>query len=482
MSSSGEFKGRTVSNMLWRFAERVGAQGVAFIVAIVLARFLDPKAYGTVALLTVFTTILNVFIDSGLGNALIQKKSADDLDFSTVFIFNIGMCLVLYIGLFATSPAIAKFYGDPELAPLTRFLGLTLVISGMKNIQLAYVSRHLMFRKFFYATLGGTLTAAVIGIWMAYRGYGAWAIVTQQVTNTFIDTVILYLTVKWRPHLQFSAKRFKSLFSYGWKLLASALLDTIYTNIRQLIIGKKYSSADLAFYNQGEKYPQAIVGNINNAIDSVLLPVMSSVQDDKARMKSMTRRAIKTSTYIMAPIMIGVAFTAKPLVSLLLTDKWLGAIPYLQIFCMSYMFYPIHTANLNAMKAMGRSDVFLKLEIIKKCIATVTIVIALLYGPMAMAYSMLVTSFISQVINSSPNKKLMNYGYLEQLKDIAPGILLAVFMGFCTLAARMLHMGELPTFALQVVIGIAIYVSGSVLFKLESYGFLMEMIKNKIHR
>lgn len=482
MGDNEQLKGKTVANMIWRLAERTGAQGVAFIVSIVLARFLTPEAYGTVALLTVFTTILNVFIDSGLGNALIQKKNADDLDFSTVFIFNMVVCLVLYAGLFIASPMIAKFYDDPSLTSLMRVLGLTLVISGIKNIQLAYVSRNLLFKKFFYATLGGTIVAAIVGIWMAYEGFGAWAIVMQHVINTAIDTSILYITVKWRPHFEFSLERFKGLFTFGWKLLASALLDTVYNNLRQLIIGKVYSSSDLAYFNQGDKFPKVIISNINNAIDSVLLPVMSTVQDDKKRMKSMTRRSIKTSTYIMAPIMMGMAFTAKPLVCLLLTEKWLGCVPYLQIFCVSYMFYPIHTANLNAMKAMGRSDIFFKLEILKKIIATATIVIALLFGPMAMAYSMLVTSFISQVINSSPNRKLMGYGYLEQLKDIMPGILLAVFMGICTLGARLFEQGNLITLILQIVIGFVVYIGCSALLKLESFVFLLDMVKKKFHR
>lgn len=482
MESNEQLKGKTVANMIWRLAERTGAQGVAFIVSIVLARFLSPEAYGTVALLTVFTTILNVFVDSGLGNALIQKINADDLDFSTVFIFNMAMCLILYAGLFTASPLIAKFYGDPSLTSLMRVLGLTLVISGMKNIQQAYVSRNLLFKKFFYATLGGTIIAAIVGIWMAYKGFGAWAIVMQHVVNTAIDTTLLYITVRWRPHLKFSFERFRGLFSFGWKLLASSLLDTVYNNVRQLIIGKVYSSSDLAYFNQGDKFPKVIIGNINNAIDSVLLPVMSTVQDDRSRMKSMTRRSIKTSTYIMAPIMMGLAFTAKPLVCLLLTEKWLGCVPYLQIFCVSYMFYPIHTANLNAMKAMGRSDLFLKLEIVKKIIASFTIVIALLFGPMAMAYSMLVTSFISQVINSSPNKKIMDYGYLEQLKDILPGILLAVFVGICTLGARLLGQGNLITLVLQVIIGVVVYIGCSAMLKLESFVFLFDMVKKKASR
>ncbi len=480
MTENEQLKGKTISNMIWRFAERTGAQGVAFIVSIILARFLNPDAYGTVALLTVFTTILNVFVDSGMGNALIQKKNADDLDFSTVFIFNMAMCLILYAGLFMASPLIASFYNDPSLTPMMRVLGLTLIIAGIKNIQQAYVSRKLLFKKFFYSTLGGTIVAAIVGIWMAYRGFGAWAIVAQQVVNATIDTVILYITVQWRPHLKFSAKRFKGLFSFGWKLLVSSLINTVYANVRQLVIGKFYSSSDLAYYNQGDKFPKTIVGNINNAIDSVLLPVMSRSQDNPERMKAMTRRSIKTSTYIMAPLMMGLVFTAKPLISLLLTDKWLGCIPYLQILCITYMFFPIHTANLNAINAMGRSDIFLRLEILKKLIGCGTIVIALIWGPMAMAYSLLVTTFISQFINASPNKKLMNYSYLEQLKDILPGILLALLMGVCTLSARLLNQGNLVTLILQTIIGVVVYISGSVVFRLESFAFLLDMIKKKV--
>lgn len=480
MEDNELLRGKTISNMIWRFAERSGAQGVALIVSVVLARFLDPDAYGIVALLTVITNILNVFIDSGMGNALIQKKNVDELDYSTVFVFNMVMCITIYMGLFFASPFIANFYGDSSLTSMMRVLGVTLLIAGIKNIQQAYVSRNLLFKKFFYSTLGGTVIAAIIGIWMACEGFGAWALVAQQVINAAIDTLILYITVKWRPHLKFSYIRFKTLFSFGWKLLVSALIDTVYNNVQQLIIGKVYSSSDLALYNQGDKYPKAIVGNINNAIDSVLLPVMSTAQDNTDRMKSMTRRAIKTSTYIMAPIMIGFAFTAKPIVSLLLTDKWIGCVPYLQIFCITYMFYPIHTTNLNAIKAMGRSDMFLKLEVIKKFVGAISIIVAILYGPLAMAYSVLIISFVSQVINSWPNKRLMGYSYFEQLKDIMPSILLALFMGICTLSARLLSLGNVVTIFIQILVGSVIYIIGSYILKLESFLFLLEMIKEKV--
>ena len=300
-------KEKVFSNLIWRFLERSGAQLVALIVSVVLARILSPEDYGTIALITVFINILNVFVDSGLGSALIQKKDADNTDFSTVFYTNVIFCIALYILMFVISPFLAEFYSRPELVSIIRVLSITILVSGVKNIQQAYVSRTLQFRKFFFSTLAGTIIAAVAGIWMAYHGFGVWALVAQQVTNLSIDTIILWITVKWRPELVFSFKRLKSLFSYGWKLLVSALLDTFYTNLYNLVIGRKYSANDLAFYTKGELFPKAIVGNINNAIDSVLLPTMSSEQDNKERVKQMTRRAIKTSTFCIAPLMMGLA-------------------------------------------------------------------------------------------------------------------------------------------------------------------------------
>ena len=355
-----------ISGFIWRFAERCGAQGVSFLVSIILARILEPEVYGKISIILVITTILQVFVDSGLGNALIQKKDADDVDFSSVFYFNIAVCTLLYLLVFITAPVIAEFYNDGSLVPVIRVLSLTLIISGIKNVQQAYVSRTMQFRRFFFATLGGTIGAAVIGIAMAYMGLGVWALVGQQLFNATVDTIILWMTVKWKPKLIFSFKRLKELLSFGWKLLVSSLLDTVYNNIRQLIIGKMYSTSDLAYYNRGKQFPDLLITNINSSIDSVLLPTMSKEQDDKTRVKAMTRRAIKTSTYIMAPLMMGLAFCGYPIVRLILTDKWSACVPYMQIFCVTSMFYPIHTANLNAIKAMGRSDYYLKLEVIKK--------------------------------------------------------------------------------------------------------------------
>lgn len=470
---------KVFSNFIWRFAERCGAQLVTFIVSIVLARILTPSDYGTIALVTVFTTILQVFIDSGLSTALIQKKDADDLDFSSVFYFNFVICIILYLIMFVSAPFIANFYKDPSLVSIVRVISLTLIISGVKGVQQSYVSRHMLFKRFFFSTLGGTIFSAVLGIIMAYAGFGVWAIVFQQLSNNAIDTLILWITVKWRPIKKFSWSRLKALLSFGWKMLASSLLDTVYNNLRNMIIGKLYTSADLAFYNQGDKFPKLIVTNINTSIDSVLLPTMSNEQDNHVRVKDMTRRAIKISTYIMAPLMIGLAFCAKPIVQIVLTDKWLPCVPYLQIFCISYLFWPIHTANLNAIKAMGRSDLFLKLEVIKKFIGMILLLITMNISVMAMAYSLLISGLISQVINSWPNRYLLKYSYIDQIKDILPNIVMALIMGVFVYFINYLNLSVLVSLMVQIILGGIIYLVLSIFTKNDSFTYLINILKNR---
>ena len=467
-----------VNNFIWRFAERCGAQAVTLIVSIVLARILAPGDFGTVSLVMVFTTIMQVFVDSGLGTALIQKKDADDLDFSSVFYFNFAVCLILYAVMFMAAPLIAGFYNDTSLTSIIRVISLTIIISGVKGIQQSYVSRNMLFKRFFFATLGGTIFSACLGIGMAYAGCGVWSIVAQQLSNTAIDTLILWITVKWRPKKMFSWKCLKGLLSYGWKLLISSLLDTVYNNLRNLIIGKIYTSADLAYYNQGDKFPKVIVTNINASIDSVLLPSMAGEQDHCDRVKSMTRRAIKTSTYIMAPLMMGLMFCAEPVVKLLLTDKWLPCVPYLRIFCFTYMFWPIHTANLNAIKAMGRSDLFLKLEIVKKIMGLMLLLLTMKISVMAMAYSLIVSGICSQVINSWPNWKILDYNYFEQLRYILPSIVIALLMGIIVYFVGLLRLPTIIIIFVQIIAGAVIYIGTSALLHLEEFEYLFGMIKS----
>lgn len=464
---------------MWRFLERFGAQGVTFVVSIVLARLLDPEVYGIVAIVTVFTAILNVFIDSGLGNALIQKKDADDLDFSSVFYFNMFMCVVLYLLLFAAAPFIAKFYKMPLLTPVIRVMSLTVIISGVKNVQQAYVSKHFLFKRFFFATLGGTIGAAVLGIWMAYKGYGVWALVAQGLFNATVDTLILWITVKWRPKMMFSIERFKGLFSFGWKLLISQLIDTVYNNLRQLLIGKLYNADNLAYYNRGYMLPNVFVVNVNSAIDSVLFPVMSNAQDSVESVRAMTRRSIQVSSYVMWPIMLGIAAVSKPLVAVLLTEKWLPCVPYVIIFCISYAFLPMESANLNAIKALGRSDIFLRLTIIKKVIGFIILLATMWFGPLIMAASNLFFSVVNQIINAWPNRKLLNYSYGQQIADILPSILLSVVMFGAVWWVQYLHLGNFVTLLIQVIMGVAVYVIGSIVLKIDSFTYMLSILKSR---
>ncbi len=479
MNSNVANKTSAISNFFWRFFERCGAQAVTLIVSIILARVLTPSIYGTIALVTVFTTILQVFVDSGLGSALIQKKDADDLDFSTVFYFNLLVSVLLYICIFFIAPFISDFYKITELTAVIRSLSLTIIIAGARNIQQAYISKHLIFKKFFFATLTGTIIAATIGIWMAYNNYGVWALVTQHLSNTLVGTVMLWFSVKWRPKWIFSLKRLKVLFSYGWKLLVSGLLETIYNNLRSLIIGKLYTKEDLAFYDRGIIFPKAIASNISSSLDSVLFPTMSSVQDNTEKVKSMTRRSISISTYIIAPCVFGLSACAEPVISLILTDKWLDSVFYLRIVCITYCFYTIHTANLNAIKALGRSDLFLKLEIIKKIVGLIALFATVPISVKAMTISSLFTSFASQIINSWPNKKLLKYGYLEQLKDIMPSVILALIMGIIVYSISLLNLNLNLYFQLtiQILTGIIIYIVGSFLFQIESFLYLVNLLK-----
>ena len=473
---------KVTSNLIWRLLERFSAQGVTFLVSIILARLLDPVVYGTISLVTVFTTILQVFVDSGLGNALIQKKDADDLDFSSVFYFNIFICTVLYLGMFFAAPLIAAFYEKPDLVPIVRVLSLVLVISGVKNVQQAYVSRNMMFKRFFWATLVSTVGSAVTGITMAYKGFGVWALVGQTLFSQAVSTLTLWITVKWRPKWMFSFERLKGLFSYGWKLLVSNLLNTVYKDLRQLIIGKLYTTADLAFYNKGHQFPQLIVNNISSSIDSVLLPAMSSEQDNRERVKTMTRRAIKISTYVMMPIMMGLAVCAEPFVKILLTEKWLPCVPFLRVFCFTMAFYPIHSANLNAIKAMGRSDLFLKLEIIKKVVGLTAVLATMWISVEAMAYSLLLTTVISSFINAFPNQKLLNYHYGEQLLDMLPTILLTFGMGAIVYCVTLLRLNDIVTLIIQVPLGILIYIAGSKAFRIDSFEYMLNILKGLLKK
>lgn len=475
-----------ITNLLWKFAERGGAQGVSFIVTIVLARMLEPSEYGLIAMVSVIIALLNVFVDSGMANALVQKKDADDLDFSSVFYFNIIFCSVLYILLFISSPVIADFYHKSELSSVTRVLGLTMLISGVKNVQMSVISKNMQFRRFFFSTMSGTIIAAVVGITMAYKGYGIWALVAQNITNTLIGTIVLWITVKWRPKLIFSFDRLKILLSFGWKILISNLLETVYNNMQQLIIGVIYSSADVAFFNKGKSFPLLIIDNLNSSLNSVIFPTMSAAQDNKETLRNMTRRSIKVSMYVVIPMMFGMFVVAKPFISVLLTDKWLASVPYMRIFCIALMFYPLHSANLNAILAVGRSDLYLRLDILKKIIGIVLLLGSMWFGAMAMAYSLLIFNIASAIINAWPNRAILNYGIKEQFLDILPVILLSFVMAIVVYMIGLINMPNYLLLCIQSLAGIVVYFIGSMALKLDSFDYVFSiskfMVDKVLHR
>ena len=470
-------KNKTMSGLIWRYAERCGAQGIQFIVSIVLARLLTPSDYGVIGLIAVFISVAQVFAISGLGQALVQKKNADKTDFSTVFYFSLVFSVVLYGVLFLCAPLIAGFYKAEVLTPVVRVLGISVIIAAINSVQQAYVQKTMQFKRFFWATLGGTMVSAFVGICLAYKGFGVWALVGQQLTNQVIDTIVLWCTVKWRPVLAFSFKRMKGLFSYGWKLLCSAVLDTIYNNIYSLIIGKFYSSSDLGYYNRGKQFPMLIISNINSSIDSVLFPVLSEVQNERERLKAMMRRSIVTSTFLIFPAMAGLAAVAKPLTILLLTEKWLPAVPFIQFCCFTYALWPIQTANLQAIKAVGRSDIYLKVEIIKKIIGIGVLVATLPFGLYVMMWGRCVAALVSLFINAYPNKKLLGYSYAEQIKDVMPSAILSLLMCLLIIFINRLKVNILIVLVFQVIAGVLIYVAGTKICKLESLEYIVNTIK-----
>lgn len=473
-------KNKTLAGLFWSFFERIGAHLVSFAVSIILARLLMPEEYGIIAIVLIFINICNVFIHQGFSQALVQKKDADDTDFSSVFYFNMVFSVVLYAILYACAPIISDFYEMEILAPVLRVLGISLLVSSANSVQKAKVSQDMQFKKFFFSTLGGTLVSALIGIVMAYLGWGVWALVAQNLSNNIINTLILFVTVKWKPKFLFSFAKLKVLFSYGWKLLVSGLINVLYEDFRSLYVGKLYSADDLAFYTRGKQFPYLIVDNVNSSISSVLFPVISKSQGDIARVKSLTRRAIKTSAYILTPMLVGLAAAAEPLVLLLLTEKWLPCVPFLQILCINAALMPLQTANLQAINALGRSDIALKLEFFKKSFGFLMVLIFARISVLAMALAGVGTGIVSLVLNISPNKKLFGYGFFEQMKDILPFWLMSAGMFLGVSAISYFQLPTVIELAVMVITGMVIYILLSVIFKVESFTYLLNTIKQML--
>jgi O-antigen/teichoic acid export membrane protein len=465
--------------LLWKLMERFGVQGVQFILQIILARLLNPEHYGALSLMIIFTTIANVLIQNGFNTALIQNKDVQDEDYSSVFWVTLMGAAGIYGILFLCAPLIAAAYKMPDLVWPLRVLALMLFPGAMNSVQLAKVSREMNFKKVFFSNIGGILVSGIVGIIIAYRGGGLWALVAQTLLNIVVVCIVMFATVRWRPRLVLNFKRIGTLFSFGWKLMVSSLIDTLYQDVRSLVIGLKYSSATLGYYNRGKQFPQFLINSVNGAVQSVMLPAMSAEQENKYKVKSIMRNAVMMSAYIIFPIMAGLAGVAEPLVKVLLTDKWLPCVPYLQIYCFSFAFYPVHTSNLQAINAMGRSDIFLKLEIIKKSIGLSALAIAVFCfkSPIAIALTGAITTLLSCFINAAPNRKLIDYSYFEQMRDILPSFGAALGMLAAVLAIGLLPLAPIYLLLIQIPAGIAAYLLISVVFRMRAFGKLWGMAK-----
>lgn len=478
---NGSKQNKLTGALGWKLLERFGVQGSQFVLQIILARILDPEHYGVLSLMMIFTTLANVMIQNGFNTALVQNKDVTEEDYSSVFWVTLGISCLLYGIIFLSAPAIGAFYEMPELAAPLRVLALMLLPGAFNSIQLAKISREMNFRKVFFSNLAGMLTSGIAGIVIALLGGGLWALVAQNLLNVLVACIVMRFTSRLKLRFVCNRSRIGVLFRFGWKLLVSSLMETLYQDIRSLVIGKKYDSGTLGHYNRGKNFPQFIITAVSGTVQSVMLPAMSRKQDDKAAVKLLARNAISLSSYILFPIMAGLAGVATPMVRLLLTDKWLPCVPYLQIYCLSLAVNPVHICNLQAINAMGRSDIFLKLEIIKKTIGIAALIIAVFCfdSPIAIAMTGVFTSFISCFINAYPNKKLIGYSYWEQVKDMLPSLALSGIMLAAVLAVELLQLGSLVTLLLQVLVGVAVYVLLSAIFRLQPFRLLLSMLRKK---
>lgn len=465
--------------MLWKLMERFSSQLVSFVISIVLARILMPSDYGIIAIILVFINLANVIIDGGLNTALIQKKNADQIDFSTIFWFCLLVAGVLYIVLFASAPLISHFYKNDILTPVLRVLGLSIFFNSFNSIQRAYVSRHMLFRKLFYVNAVAIFISGIIGIVMAYKGFGVWALVGQQLSSTLLCSILMLFSVRWKPALVFSMVRFKGLFDYGWKIFLTNFIIAIYGDIRSLVIGKLYQPAALAFFDRGKSLPSLLMSNITASIDTVLLPTFSEEQDNVVRVKQMMRRSVQVSYLFVAPILVGFFFAAKEIVLLLLTEKWLPAVPFIRIFCIAFFLMPIQNINMTSIKSLGHSSLTLKLEILKKSIEAIILVISFLINVYAVAWGIVLYNAICIIINLSPSKRLVNYGLGEQLKDILPTFLAAFIMGGIVYACGLLPFNNIIILTIQLIIGATTYYIVCKAIQLDSLEYVTSYFKKQ---
>ena len=475
-------KRKTVSSIIWKFMERVFAQGVSFIVTIILARLLKPDDYSVVSIVTVFFSFCNVLITAGLNTSLIRKKDSDIVDYSTILFASLTMATILYMGIFFAAPSIAKIYSKQVLISVFRVMGIMFFIYAFKSVIYAYVAHNMKFGLFFWSTIIGTIISAGVGIFMAINGFGPWALVMQQLSNNIIDTVILLFTTKLKFKLVFSFKRLKFHINYSWKLFVASVIDSIYNEIKPLINGVRYTTTDLAYYNKGNNFPTLINTTISNTMSSVLFASYSKLQDDKEAMLAAVRRYIRLSSYIMFPAMLGLFVVGDTLVELLLTKKWLPAVPFLRIFCIVYMFDLIHVGNLHAIKALGRTDISLILEAIKKSAYFIVIFICVLFSSSTIGFacSNIICSLIGTIVNTYPNRKLLGYKYRYQIEDVANNLTCSLIMCVVIWGIEWLQFQGGALLIVQVLFGIIVYILMGFVLKNDNLQYIWQLVKGMI--
>ncbi len=474
MAKSGS--GSVLSNMLWKLGERGSVQVFQFVTQIVLARLLTPNDYGTLAIVIVFINLANVFVQSGLPSALIQKKQINEIDISSVFYASLFMGGFLIGIIWIASPYIAQFYADESIINYLRVSSFVLLLGAFNSVQLALISRNLNFKLNFYSSLGGIIVAAAVAIYMALHGFGVWALIANYVINIVVSSIILYVLNPWLPKLLFSFSVLKGHFSFGSKLMVANFISIIFTDLYALVIGKRYSKEWLGYYENGNRVPSAASNAMTVAVQSVLLPVMSKMQDNQEQLKQTMRSSVRMSSFILFPLMFLLCASADPLILFLLKDRWLMAVPFLQLSAVLYAFYPIHVTNLQAINALGRSDIFMYCEIKKKVVELVILFLTIWFNIYIMAAGRVLASLIALYINMNPNRKFLGYGFKAQIEDFAPSLIIALIVSAIVYPICLLSIHPVFILLMQYGIGLTLYILLSHKYNFEIYKYFLNKL------
>lgn len=466
---SESLKNKTVKGVSWSFVDNIANQGITFLVGLILARILTPEEYGLIGIITIFIAVFNSIVDSGFSNALIRKSDAKDIDFNTVFISNMVMSVVLFFALFFSASFIADFFSQPQLKPLTQVMASIVIINAFAIIQRTILVKNIDFKTQTKVSLIASITSGVVGVGMAFYGLGVWSLVGQQISRQSLNTLFLWFYAKWYPKLQFSWQSFKELFGFGWKLLVSGLIDTVWREIYQVVIGKCYSAATLGQYTRAHHFSSIFSSNLSTIIQRVSFPVLSAIQDDKERLKEGYRRVIKVTMLVTFVLMLGLAAVSKPMIQVLVGEQWLIAAGFLPIICLQMMLYPLHSINLNMLQVQGRSDLFLKLEIIKKCVAVIPLLLGIFINIYWMLWGSVVTGIFAYYLNSYYSGKFLNYSMMAQVKDILPSFGIAVITATMAYGVSWLPLSPFILLPLQLFVGAIVTIALCEWTKLEEY-------------